>query len=213
MWTSPPGSTGGGWPDQAGTPPSPGTGGPPPTSQPPEPREESKPKGKRKGWLLVGAGAVVLVAALVAGTLLLWPKPGPKPPNEEPTSGQTVLTFAGLNFRLSPGGVALDSAGDVYVTNQGMYGRVVKLAAGSKSPTVLPFTGLYEPQGLAVDASGAVYVADFNNRVVKMASGSNTQTELPIAGLAYPEGVAVDAAGNVYVADRGNNRVVRLTTG
>ena len=68
--------------------------------------------------------------------------------------GQNELPFNGLDFRLSPGGVAVDSAGDVYVTSEGMYGRVVELAPGSSTPTVLPFTGLYQPQGVAVDSGG-----------------------------------------------------------
>ena len=124
-----------------------------------------------------------------------------------------MLPFNGIDFRLSPGGVALNKAGDVFVTNQGMYGRVVELASGSSTSTVLPFTGLYQPQGLAVDSAGAVYVADFNNRVVKLAAGSNNQTVLPFTGLNYPEGVAVDPQDSVYVADRGNNRVVKVAAG
>ncbi|EUA30459.1 SMP-30/Gluconolaconase/LRE-like region family protein [Mycobacterium xenopi 4042] len=72
---------------------------------------------------------------------------------------------------------------------------------------------MYEPQGVAIDSAGTVYVSDFNNRVVKLPAGSNNQTDLPIMGLNYPEGVAVDTAGNVYVADRGNNRVVKLDAG
>ena len=80
-------------------------------------------------------------------------------------------------------------SGAVYVTNQGMYGRVVKLTPGSDTPTVLPFNGLYQPQAVAVDSAGAVYVTDFNHRVVMMAPGSNNQTQLPFTGLSYPEGV------------------------
>ena len=111
-------------------------------------------------------------------------------------SGQSVLPFNGIDFRLSPGGVTLDSAGNVYVTSEGMYGRVVKLTTGSDATTVLPFNGLYQPQGLAVDGAGTVYVADFNNRVISMAAGSNSQKELPFTGLSYPEGVAVDSQGS-----------------
>jgi DNA-binding beta-propeller fold protein YncE len=49
---------------------------------------------------------------------------------------------------------------------------VLKLAAGSNTQTVLPFTGLKYPDGVAVDTAGDVYVADFdNNRVLKLAAG------------------------------------------
>ncbi|HEU4361659.1 MAG TPA: protein kinase [Mycobacterium sp.] len=157
--------------------------------------------------LLVAAVAVLLAVLGLTGYLVTRSGSGSS------ASGQSVLPFDGLNFRLSPGGLTLDGDGNVYITNQGMYGRVVKLAPGSNSPTVLPFSGLYEPQGVAVDKDGTVYVTDFNNRVVKLLAGSNSQTELPISGLNYPEGLTVDRAGNVYVADRGNNRVVKLEAG
>ena len=165
---------------------------------------------KRKRWIIAGAAALLLVSAIgVTGYLGTRPSSA----SSKPVSGQTVLPFNGIDFRLSPGGVALDKAGDVFVTSEGMYGRVVELPAGSSTPTVLPFSGLYQPQGLAVDNAGAVYVADFNNRVVKLAAGSNNQTVLPFTGLNYPEGVTVDGQGNVYVADRGNNRVLKLAAG
>jgi serine/threonine-protein kinase len=162
-------------------------------------------RSRRKLWILIAAAVVLLVA--IAG-YVAWPHP-----SSTPACGQTVLPFNGLDFRLSPGGVALDSAGAVYVASEAMYGRVVKLASGTSTPTVLPFTGLYQPQGVALDAAGSVYVTDFNNRVVVLAAGSNTQTVLPFDGLNYPEGIAVDTASNVYVADRGNDRVVKLTAG
>ena len=80
--------------------------------------------------------------------------------------------------------------------------------------TVLPFTGLNVPLGVAVDAAGKVYVTDNNNnRVVALAAGSTTQTVLPFTGLNVPLGVAVDAAGKVYVTDNDNNRVVALAAG
>jgi serine/threonine-protein kinase len=78
---------------------------------------------------------------------------------------------------------------------------------------VLPFTGLSNPGGVAVDTAGDVYVADSgNNRVVKLAAGASTQSVLPFAGLNIPNGVAVDSAGAVYVTDN-NNRVVKLAAG
>jgi serine/threonine-protein kinase len=165
---------------------------------------------KRKQWIIVGAVALVALVAFVVAVVgyLSTESSGPKQ-----ASGQSVLPFNGIDFRLSPGGVTLDSAGNVYVTSQGMYGRVVKLSTDSKATTVLPFNGLYQPQGLAVDGAGTVYVADFNNRVISMAAGSNSQKELPFTGLNYPEGLAIDSQGAVYVADRGNSRVVKLAAG
>lgn len=193
----------------------PGPPGPPgrasgPQSRGPRPDFTRAAGGKRKLWILAGVGVVVLVAT-IGITAYLGTRPSAASNPQE--AGQTVLPFNGIEFRLSPGGVALDKAGDVYVTSEGMYGRVVELPSGSSTPAVLPFSGLYQPQGLAVDSAGAVYVADFNNRVVKLTSGSTKQTVLPFSGLNYPEGVAVDGQGNVYVADRGNNRVLKLAAG
>jgi serine/threonine-protein kinase len=165
---------------------------------------------KRKLWI-VAAAAVLLLVAAIATSAYLGTRPSAA--SRQQASGQSELPFTGIDFRLSPGGVAVDKAGDVYVTSEGMYGRVVELAPGSSTPTVLPFSGLYQPQGLAVDNAGAVYVADFNNRVVKLTAGSTSQSVLPFTDLNYPEGVAVDGQGSVYVADRGNDRVVKLPAG
>lgn len=170
------------------------------------------PRGHRRKWLLPAAvAAVVLAIAGVAGGYALSRESGST--TGVSADGQSVVPLEGLSFRLSPGGLALDGDDNLYITNQSMYGRVLKLAPGSSNPEVLPFTGLYEPQGVAVAADGSVYVSDFNNRVVKLAPDTGEQTELPFAGLNYPEGVEVDAQGSVYVADRGNNRVVKLPAG
>ncbi|UQX10815.1 serine/threonine-protein kinase PknD [Candidatus Mycobacterium methanotrophicum] len=208
-WGPPPG---GNWPDQPAMPSSGRPAGPPAISQPPRGQQPdfkpatSEPRRNRKLWIFIGAVVILLVA--VFGYLA-------RPHHAASTSacGQSVLPFTGIDFRLSPSGVAVDGAGNVYVTSEGMYGRVVELAAGSNTTTVWPFAGLYQPQGVAVDTAGNVYVTDFNNRVVKLAAGSNNQTVLPFTGLNYPEGVAVDGAGDVYVADRGNDRVVELAAG
>lgn len=180
-----------------------------PQSYPREPDFVSLPPRRRgrKFWAVVGAAALVVGTAVAATGYLL------SHPSSKQASGLTVLPFKGIDFRLSPSGVALDNDGNVYVTSEGMYGRVVKLAPGSSTSTVLPFNGLYQPQALAVDGAGTVYVTDFNNRVVALAAGSNRQTVLPFTGLNYPEGVVVDAQGSVYVADRGNSRVVKLAAG
>jgi serine/threonine-protein kinase len=202
-WPARPADTGG-WANHPGVP---SAGKPVAPDQPDFGPSAPERRHKRKWWIIIGAAMVLLIA--VFGYAV-------RPHHADSAAqvcGQNVLPFNGLTFRLSPGGVALDSAGAVYVTNQGIYGRVVKLTPGSDTPTVLPFTGLYQPQAVAVDSAGAVYVTDFNNRVLTLPAGSNNQTQLPFTGLSYPEGLVVDGAGSVYVADRGNNRVVKLPAG
>ena len=70
--------------------------------------------------------------------------------------------------------MAVDTADNLYVlyVTDMNNNRVVKLAAGSATPTVLPFTGLNSPNGVAVDTAGNLYVTDYsNNRVVKLPVG------------------------------------------
>jgi sugar lactone lactonase YvrE len=132
------------------------------------------------------------------------------------SNAQTVLPVTGLKH---PQAVAVDAAGNVYVADNGNVIDVangttdvvvVKLAAGSNTQTVLPFTGLQYTRDVAVDSAGNVYVVD-DDRVLKLAAGSNTQTVLPVTGISGVASVAVDAAGNVYVL--GDNRVVKLAAG
>jgi serine/threonine protein kinase, bacterial len=212
-WTSPPAGAdrggwtsraagAGGWSNQPGASP----GGTPSVSPHPDFRPHSpQRRSKRKLWMIVGAAAIVLAAVFA---FVFRPQSGPA----GEACGQNVLPFNGLTFRLSPGGVAVDSAGAVYVTD--FNHRVVMLAAGSNNQTELPFTGLSFPEGVAVDKAGSVYVADRgNDRVVKLPAGTNTPVVLPFTGLDNPDGVAVDDAGSVYVTDSDNNRVLKLSSG
>ncbi len=151
--------------------------------------------------LAAGAAVVIAIAALVAYLVI---------GRTSPPSPQVVLPFTDLN---QPEGVAVDTAGTVYVTNTYNH-RVVKLAAGASSPVELPFTGLNRPSAVAVDAAGTVYVTDEDNhRVLKLAAGASSPVELPFPGLNKPEGVAVDDTGTVYVTDPENHRVLKLATG
>ena len=116
-----------------------------------------------------------------------------------------------LNGLSAPQGVAIDSAGDVFVADDGS-NRVLELPAGSSRQRTLPFTGLSGPEGVAVDPAGDVFVTDYyNNRALELPAGSSQQQTLPLSGLSRPEGVAVDSAGDVFVADSANGRVVELS--
>jgi len=143
-------------------------------------------------------------------------------------------TASSLN---GPRGLAMDSAGNLYISDSENH-RVLKLSngkltlvAGNGTPGFSgdggPATSaqLNRPLGIAVDASGNLYIADSDNSRIRMVSGTTITT---IAGnglfgyggdtgyatnalLNFPGAVTVDSAGNVYVADTQNN-VVRVLT-
>jgi sugar lactone lactonase YvrE len=75
-------------------------------------------------------------------------------------------------------------------------------------------SGLYNPEGVAVDAAGDVFIADsYNNRVVEVpAGGGGTQITVG-SGLTGPRSVTVDGAGDVFIADLGNSPVVKVPAG
>ena len=141
----------------------------------------------------------------------------------------------------SPIGMAVDSSGNAYIADNGSHtirkltfvgtNRVVRTIAGragfagSSDGTndVARFNG---PAGVAVDASGNVYVAEWGNSVIRRLSPLGTNWVVStiagwIGGSAdgtnrtaqffQPYGIAVDTNGFVYVADAGNNTIRKLT--
>ena len=73
-------------------------------------------------------------------------------------------------------------------------------------------SGFKGPVGVAVDATGDVFVADHGNNAVKEVLPDGTISTIG-AGFKGPFGVAVDAAGDVFVADTYNHRIVEPRPG
>jgi len=139
-------------------------------------------------------------------------------------SGQATL--AKLN---QPSACALDSFGSLYIADTGNH-RIRKIGASGIIATVAGndqgFSGdegpattaqLNSPQGIAVDDSGNIYIADTGNNRIRLVTpdgnihtigGSPDDTFTPT--LASPAGLFLDGSGNVYFADSGNDRVRRL---
>ena len=150
-----------------------------------------------------------------------------------------------LNQVTKPEAVWVDGAGNLYVAdNNTTNPRVLRFPAGSSSSTMGVIcaggngqgSGLNQftkPDGLFMDASGTLYVSDYNDssraRILKFANAatSTSSTMGAQAGggctgncwhkhgatiLADPKGICVDGSGNVYVADAGYNRIVKFTS-
>ncbi len=141
-----------------------------------------------------------------------------------------------------PCGVAVDPAGNLYVTEYANH-TVRKVTADGKVATLAGLAGtagtnngpgtvarFRDPEGIARDRSGNLYVADnFNHTIRKMtpdATGTNwwvsTLAGRPgVRGLAdgrgsaalfqQPSGLAMDAMTNLYVADWGNGAIRKVT--
>jgi sugar lactone lactonase YvrE len=167
------------------------------------------------------------------------------------TVGGTVTTFAGSPSAGSASGlsasarfynpqdVALDSSHNIYladtlnnVIRKITPSGVVSILAGtpgiSGSADGPGYAALFSaPQGVAVDSSRNIYVADAGNNTIRKISFNGTVVTLAgsagIPGNAdgtgtgahfnAPQGVAVDAAGNVYVADTWNHTIRKITPG
>ncbi len=159
------------------------------------------------------------------------------------TSGRTNTSAIGVSALYNgPTGVAVDAAGAaVYVADYGNNEiRKIITAAGTTNGTVTVLAGsatgltgkadgtgtaafFNGPAGVAVDATGNVYVADFNNNLIRKITAAGVVTTLAgstaskangtgtAASFNGPRGVAVDVAGNVYVADANNNLIRKIT--
>ena len=144
------------------------------------------------------------------------------------------------------GGIAVDSHGNIFIaefelnrvrrvdadtgiitTVAGCWDDGFCRSAGDGGPATE--AELKNPESIAVDRAGNLYIADVNNNRIRKVDG-RTGTISTIAGdgrqheigegawataasVCIPQGVAVDTFGNVFVADPCNQRIRRISTG
>ncbi|HLK62175.1 MAG TPA: IPT/TIG domain-containing protein [Bryobacteraceae bacterium] len=201
---------------------------------------KAKNKNRSIGTVLVLMGAAALLAQ---------------------TSGYTIATIAGNGTAgfadggatsaaelSSPFALAVDSSGNLYISDSGNQ-RIRKVSSGNVSTIAgngtVGFAGdgaaatsaeFANPQGIALDSGGNLYIADSNNGLIrKVSTNGNISTiagnvtsgpgyvDAPVATngqLSLPTGIAVDTSGNIYISEGastggfvpGNNRIRKVSS-
>ena len=149
-----------------------------------------------------------------------------------------AIDGAGADARFSnPRGLAIDSAGKLYVADQNNQTIRMVTGAGVVS-TIAGSAGVrgaadgkgtaasfYNPQALSFDSAGNLYVGDLANATVRkitpardvttiaglVTSSSIADGSVSTAGFDLPMDVAPDSAGNLYVADRAAKTIRKIT--
>lgn len=165
-----------------------------------------------------------------------------------------ISTVVGSGFNLGDGGlatvanlysptcVAFDASGNLYIADY-WHHRIRKVTTSTGIISTVAGNGnqgfggdggsataanLNFPTGVAVDASGNLYIADQNNRIRKVnavtgiistVAGNGFTTYggdggiATLASLYEPYDAVIDSLGNLYISDFGNNRIRKVSAG
>src|SRR6266566_1438619 len=141
-------------------------------------------------------------------------------PSSESVGGKKMLCVLGvillfLSFSLAT--LDVNSTSRKPITKAGGQASVTGGPSFSYASQWGSYGGPIMPNGVAVDFSGNVYIADAKSYViVKLSSSGSFVTSWGSYGtgpgqFSNPEGVALDGSGNVYVSDSVNNNIQKFT--
>ena len=135
-----------------------------------------------------------------------------------PTACTVQVQFAPLAPGLRMGAVQLMDSSQHLVSTEFVYGvgDGPAIAFGSVAQATVG-SGFNSPAGVAVDAAGNVFIADFGETnltggVVEIPVGGGP----PIAigsGLSHPVGIALDGAGDIFISNFSSGNVVEVPAG
>jgi sugar lactone lactonase YvrE len=180
--------------------------------------------------LALDSSGNIYVADDIASSVFVYPALGGSGWSGGTYSADPIDTIYGASTLLSyPIGIALDSSRNIYVADtssvfvyaalggSGWSGGTYSGSPSSASISTTMTTSLGYPQGIALDSSGNIYVADeggpannYAGSVFVYAAGSNANavpTNIitgPDTGLILPVGIAVHPGGKILVADDGS---------
>lgn len=128
-------------------------------------------------------------------------------------------TSASFNF---PFGVAVNSTGNVYVTDQ--INHCIRMITPQGVVSTFAGTGAAgsvdgpranatfdNPLGICIDSANNIYVSDYTNARIRRITSAGVVSTIVSSGISNSYGVAVDSAGNLYIADWFNHRIVKAT--
>lgn len=173
------------------------------------------------GWAVVWkiSPTFVVTRAAGTGTVGYTGDNGPAT-SAELNNAEYVACDAAGNLYISDAGQNVIRAVNMQATTQTLLG--VSIGAGNINTVVNAGVGLNNPQGIAVDASGNLYIADDGNKIVRKVSTSGSVTTVAgngsssftgdngpatSAAIGFVNNVACDTAGNIYLSYAGAQRV------
>ena len=158
-------------------------------------------------------GAAVLAGSAVQAQNMFvsdWDAPGAI--HEYASGSQTSTTFYSsiISPLGEPGGLAFNSAGDLFVADTFTGSGAIYEISPSQTLTTFA-SGLYNPSGLAFDGAGDLFDADYQgNTIYEFVNSGGTLSPTPTtfkSGLGHPAELAFDSAGDLFETDASSGNI------